>query len=443
MASDIGQSEMINRMIEISSLEENNSLTESSDTGNIRYYSIIQMSFTDVLSIRDWHLHKKEIFIISIDPGCINCVALVRKGAKVATGKNRIHFDKIILFPPISFKYIFDKLPTFYENTFILSAYGPGGKIPLATWNKLLDSIKSYDHKAYDSIMHLYVIQSRSNEEYEGVGFSIMAEERDAIKLAFDISDIRSNDHLNQWVPNTAMMEPSPFISGLTQTEIREDRMIEFDNNVFGDWTRIGAYCSGEVQFTEGNKRLTIVNVNRSKMEETTGVDLIYYHHEYQSYVMVQYKRMIPDKSNDFLFYLSNEQYNKELQRMNHIHEQILIHAHINDLKDYRLHPGFFYFKFCKSVNFDPESTKMLSGLYYPLDLWNVIVNSAINQNDEKLVKLSYNSPQRHFNTELFAKLVGSGFIGSHISSKEFLTDLITSSLSSNHSVTLAQYNKI
>jgi hypothetical protein len=46
------------------------------------------------------------------------------------------------------------------------------------------------------------------------------------------------------------------------------------------------------VEFQQGPRKLTVINVNRSGVEHALGVDLVYYNHEFDSYVLVQYKRM-------------------------------------------------------------------------------------------------------------------------------------------------------
>ena len=51
-------------------------------------------------------------------------------------------------------------------------------------------------------------------------------------------------------------------------------------------------YQTGIAVLENARERLTIINCNRQKVEETPGVDLVYYNHTFKSFVMVQYKRM-------------------------------------------------------------------------------------------------------------------------------------------------------
>src|SRR5215207_6209297 len=61
---------------------------------------------------------------------------------------------------------------------------------------------------------------------------------------------------------------------------------------IFGNWTEIRSGAVGIAEFQERDRRLTVINVNRAGVEHALGVDLVYYNHEFESYVIVQYKRM-------------------------------------------------------------------------------------------------------------------------------------------------------
>ncbi|MEU3455320.1 hypothetical protein ABZ671_17240 [Micromonospora sp. NPDC006766] len=86
-----------------------------------------------------------------------------------------------------------------------------------------------------------------------------------------------------------------PSMPGITP---REDPMVEHDANTFLGWTRQESDRLAVRKFTDGKGRtLEIMNVNRWPIETRLGTDLIYYHKQRRSFVLVQYKRMVPDGS--------------------------------------------------------------------------------------------------------------------------------------------------
>ena len=72
----------------------------------------------------------------------------------------------------------------------------------------------------------------------------------------------------------------------------------------------------GSVVLTDGNEYLTILNCNRQPLEQTLGVDLVYYSHRFDSFVLVQYKRMSEGKRGAEYRPRNDPSHEKELKRM-------------------------------------------------------------------------------------------------------------------------------
>ena len=65
-----------------------------------------------------------------------------------------------------------------------------------------------------------------------------------------------------------------------------------------------------------GIEYLTILNCNRQPLEQTLGVDLIYYSHRFDSFVLVQYKRMSEGTQGAEYRPGNDPSHEKELERM-------------------------------------------------------------------------------------------------------------------------------
>src|SRR5689334_5651146 len=113
------------------------------------------------------------------------------------------------------------------------------------------------------------------------------------------------------------------FLNGLSASNVIEDRQIEHDMSaLFTDWTPIAKYQVGAQTFRQGNKRLTVMNVNRAKLERTAGVDLLFFHENHQSYIFVQFKRMVEENYGSTFRYRPNDSYVSELKRMQEIRQR-------------------------------------------------------------------------------------------------------------------------
>jgi hypothetical protein len=114
----------------------------------------------------------------------------------------------------------------------------------------------------------------------------------------------------------------------------------------------------GSATFSKEGQSLTISNFNRHKVEQNTGVDLVYYHHKFDAYVMIQYKRMKVEtlkKGNRIVYRpLLDESYKKEIEKMKELQE------------------NFVYLTIKKRLiicNIDCIVTRSISSFAYLLDL--------------------------------------------------------------------------
>jgi len=395
-------------------------------------------TFTDTISAPDWRIKHAEIFFISLHGGAIDYAALVRRRRRVATQKYLIRFSNLIRFEPaIPFEQIQERLQPRIQHHFIRSSSGRGSRVPPKTWQGLLTVIKELRPESAHELDRLEQLRQLTPEFFDRPGFEVVAHERDAVNLALRMSDFDKNELLN-WNPPDH--ELAPFLQGLQGVTIREDPMVAHDTEVFGDWRRLGRYQVAAVMFQKGGEILTIMNVNRQKVEETLGVDLLYYHHNYESYVMVQYKRMTRENYRELGYRPVGDSYQDELQRMQDI-EHILSKTEDQPqfpLVGYRLYSGTFYFKLCPAEILEPASTEMIKGMYIPLDYWELLVNSPAIIGPQGGQRITYENVGRYFNNTLFIQLVQAGWVGSRLIVKDAITDVIQQALRNKRSVMLA-----
>lgn len=121
------------------------------------------------------------------------------------------------------------------------------------------------------------------------------------------------------------------------------------------------------VRFTDGEHTLDVMNVNATGVESATGVDLIYYSHDYGCFVLVQYKRM--EAAGRLRIAGIDERLPDQLKRM--VAFDIFAQAAASgaDPLAYRLGPGSTFTKFAYPVVAPLRESDLTRGLYVPSEL--------------------------------------------------------------------------
>ena len=275
-------------------------------------------------------------------------------------------------------------------------------------------------------------VPNRSGAPLRGEALQAAAQEADAVRLAIDIADI----------PRTELRGTRPdgeesFLDRLATLRAGEDPIVAYDSMRFLDFDRIDN-PSGAVQFTKGSERLTVINVNRQALEHTTGADLIYVNEMLDSFVLVQYKALRPEKTPDGhtrLVYRPDGQLAAELERMRHIK----IGRDDDSLSGYRLDASCGFLKLCKPVaRVDHDPRELVSGMYIPLDYYNRLVASDQVTGPRGGTVLSHDTVRRYLNNDLFVQLVRGAWIGSHGTTSTRLTKIVLDGLEAKRSMTIA-----
>ena len=189
------------------------------------------------------------------------------------------------------------------------------------------------------------------------------------------------------------------------------------------------------------DERLTILNCNRQPLETTLGVDLIYYAHSYDSFVMVQYKRMSGQSGGKAAYRPSaDKNYEPELSRMSTIEEELMANSEVPIGKhaEFRLSSRPFFVKLCESKAKAALDEGMVSGMYIPLQLWQGFLTSADAKGKRGGISIGWDNAPRHFNNSEFTWLLRQGWIGSSGRQSTLLSEIVAAVLESDHMLVFA-----
>jgi len=395
--------------------------------------------FSDAFSALDWKIKQHEICLISFDQKSIEGVALAERKQKVATARYRVVFTHFKPFTKLPIDAISQKLGGSIRRYFIKASNGQGHRMATQTWNDVIDTIIAMQPDVLNAIQGVITIRNWLQKPIVGDWTQTLSEERDAVGIALEIFGTERQKELRKWSP-PLNNEAAPYLQGLSEVVIGEDAMIQHDNEVFDTWERIQKTMVGATIFSRGDQLLTIQNFNRTPIEKTLGVDLLYYHHTYRAYVLVQYKRMRRDEKNRWVYRPENDaSYQLEIDRMRAFQKQTPTENLISkSLSEHRLSPALFFFKLCPETIFNPASTEMIKGMYFSLDHWESLLGSPLTRGERGGLRIPFDHDLRYMNNSLFVQLAQDGWIGSRAVTSEQVTSIINQCLLSNREVIYA-----
>lgn len=392
--------------------------------------------YSDVVYSRE-NYPPKGLAFISVDEESLTHVAAYKKSGRVATKLDRISIYKpITIDPSISLSEIENSLSNNIKHHFRKQTGNGISTISPRVSESIISYIQRTQPVLAQQITQLQREISGTPTNYHGHSAEIVAHEKDAVSFSLRVAGF-SEGNLPSWNQEG---EKAPFLTGYGDVVIREDPMVAHDAQVFGDWTKIRQYVIGAAQFERSGHKLTIMNVNRHKIEETLGVDLLVYHHAFRSYALIQYKRMVKD-GETLVYRPTDRSYTDEINRMEEFQRLNTITSNLQ-LVDYRLCPEFFYFKLCPAIIKEPLSTQMIPGMYLPLQYWNLLMVSDSTIGAKGGRKISYENNTRYINNTLFVELMQNGWIGSQVSNTDAITEQIRISLDAGNSVLTANYER-
>jgi hypothetical protein len=232
-------------------------------------------------------------------------------------------------------------------------------------------------------------------------------------------------------------------LSGLKQFAVYEDDIINYDLRLFPGFESVpGDHITGLVEFeSEDGEKLTVINANRKPLEKAMGVDLIYFHRRYESFVMVQYKMMDhrSDEHNTFYFNPNQGSHNDELERLKALKAKIAQQGKGNGLTGYRFSDCVLFFKLCKKFEMKWDDDSLAPGMYVSLDQWELLLSDESTLGPNGGRQFGYHTlKKRYLNKETFVSLVQAGLIGTCDQASNKIAAFIEYAIAKGHSVMYA-----
>lgn len=370
----------------------------------------------------------------------VDYIGVSRKGTLVATDQVRIKISSILQTEHVDVQPIIEKLPNNFANR-LPSTYGEPLRLPKGLSQAFIGALEGASQCVRNGLPGIDAQLNELRQIEVSPEGGLETFERDAVITSLETfggTKFRK-EILRGTQPSTAAT-PS-FLNRLSHYDVREDVQINFDAVTFPGFKVAHSEVFGAVQLVNSSgQQLTIMNCNRQPLEQTLGVDLIYYSHAYRSFVLVQYKRLKSESGSTPVYRPnSDKNYAGELQRMNEAEKAITsLEPNEVGVNDYRLGTDAFYFKFCEARQKSSLDAGMISGMYIPLGLWNHFVQTGSATGPRGGVRIDWDNHPRSFNNSRFCQLLKEGWIGSSAAQTEKLDQIIEGTLAGQRMLVIA-----
>lgn len=118
----------------------------------------------------------------------------------------------------------------------------------------------------------------------------LLNQERDGLGLLLDIADVGRQPVLHSW---SLTRTDVPFLVGIPNRAELEDHLIAHDVERFSSWFSTATSQLPWRAFTSGNRRVFVMNANRTPVEHTLGVDVVYWNENEGSFVLEDYLKVL------------------------------------------------------------------------------------------------------------------------------------------------------
>ncbi len=237
--------------------------------------------------------------------------------------------------------------------------------IPHGAFEELVNALSRSNQALPAQIEELQALARVSANEVSDT-LSLVLEQRDAVALGLEIAGIDSRTALPRAV---TARDPAPFLQGLEGATTSEASIVRtHDATIFGDWIPEDSGRFDVWRYTDpvdSARKVTVLYTDKERLEQVTGTDLIYFRENDPGYVLVQYKRMKREPTQDV--YRPDKQLDDEIARMKAMG---VVQSAPASLGEWRLSAEPFYIKLVDPSVTRPSGNRLAQGMYFPLPLF-------------------------------------------------------------------------
>jgi hypothetical protein len=379
-----------------------------------------QVKYSEAWRYADWAGTDAHLALLVDEEGDVRWLGRAQGGRRLTSRDRIVHVSEIEEVEPTPFTGLGDRLPAIHRK-----AVERWGILPEGAGSALIQ-VLSGALPGYEELIRRLGRPADTRLPPNARG-ELLGQQRDAVGLLLDIGlggDARKT--LRNWdVPPV----DAPFLAGMADYPAHEDHLIKHDTERFTEWVNVPSVRAGWHVFSQGRKKMFVMDANRTSVEATLGVDVVYFNEARDSFVLVQYKKMTREYSqaSGDVYYRPDSGLTAELERMRKV-DQLCTQAP----GEFRLLETACWLKLCKPTpQLDPA--KLVDGMYFARSHFEELLDTC--RGPKGGTRIGYDNTPRHLTNTMFTDLVSGGWIGSRGPGTDEIRKLIRESLETRHAI--------
>ncbi len=379
-----------------------------------RLYRGTDWALTESFSTLDWDLDLREVAFLAPETDPPELAAIVLMEPMKASGgfvKRKMRASEMVVFdPPIR-----EQELSIHDLGGWISTPETLKRVDPTVWEQLLNDVRRArpgDAGDVDRILAMRDAQWRLVGDSQRV--ARLNEQRDGLGISLEIAQIDREPVLKAIRPDQASVANS-ILDLLDALPTYERELLEHDKRIFEEL--LGVEPTKGVVFHGAGKRMVRVSVvDHTDLEAVLGIDLIIYNLRYDSFLLLQYKRM--QKGPDSWAYAVNPSSNlhQQLERMRAFGAKVgMIDRQAippPTLWSHRLSENPFYFKFCEELRASARDTSLIPGITMGAPHLDEFLALPEAKGKHGGISVGYQNCPRYLNNTEFIDLARAGWIG-------------------------------
>ncbi|MCU7730914.1 hypothetical protein ODJ79_44980 [Actinoplanes sp. KI2] len=379
------------------------------------------MEFSEAWRGSDWEGAQPHVAIL-IYQDEIRWLGRALGGRRITSRDRIVNCFDIQEIDPIAINHLRGALPPRYW-----SVVERRGILPPATGNAVVRALVQL--RPYVANDLRWLARDRDIRLPPGKRGEVLSQERDGTGLILSVAGY-DRGVLRSWSEPPAEV---PFLGGIPdERPALEDHLINHDVERFSNWLPASTESVAWRAFTDGQSRLFVMNANRTAVENTLGVDVVYFNERRSSFVLVQYKKMSREQlkadGSRTLGYRPDSKLKGELARMEKVDRLCS-----GTSGEFRLLRSACWMKLCEPSGIVKDPSALVRGMYFAREHFLDLMDTS--KGPRGGIRLTYDNVQRHLNNTQFIELVRDGWIGTSGSGSDQVQNLIRQSIQTGHAV--------
>lgn len=374
----------------------------------------------------DFRFYPRELvfLVLQQEPTAIGAFVMMEFSAR-GNGdfaKRRMSMDKPWL--------VFDQSVSSSELSSIdlrtlISTPGRMQRLNVTAWNLLIKKIRELrpnDAESLDSLIARRTEQHRLLDDSNRSRY--LNEQRDALGLALDIGDQDRQGILKSM--NVADAENARSVLDLIDSiTLPERNLLEHDCGIFKKL--LGVLPTRAINFGNARDRsVRVMVVDQTDFETALGIDLIIYQSCFNSFLLLQYKRMKKQEEGWKYAIPASSNLHEQLGRMQAFNTKVARSKPSQpSLGNYRLNSGPFYFKFCEQIRHAARDDSLTPGITLAADHVHHFLGLPEARGTFGGLSIGYHNCPRYLNNTEFILLARNGWIGTGSQSSQLMKEVL------------------